>query len=529
MSITIIGLGPGDPGCLTRAAWDQLLATRVLYVRTAIHPTIIALPATTEVHSFDYLYEQAADFGSIYAQIAEKLVGLAATGDDIAYAVPGDPLTAEATTRRILALARERGIVVRVLSGVSFIEPVCAALELDPLERGLQLIDALDFIPALEHIDSALSAPSDSWASLHGYDYEPLLTPFPILANRPALICQIYNRRVASEVKLSLMERYPATHPVTLVRAAGVLGQERIWTVALHELDHHDDFDHLTSGYIPPLPILGDLRGPDGLHYIVMRLLAPNGCPWDREQTPQSLRSAILNEAHEVLEALDADDPHAISEELGDLLMNILSQAEMARQAGDFGPGDVYEQIATKLIRRHPHVFGDLAVGGSGEVLRNWEAIKQAERQEKGQQLRGTLDGIPPSLPALATAQELARKAARTGFAWPNPGDAWRKVHEEIAEVAAVSEDPNLADDERALRLEEEIGDLLLATAVVARTLGVDAETALRSSGARFKARFVTMERLIGQQGRSMAELSLAEALKLWETAKQALQDAEES
>jgi tetrapyrrole methylase family protein/MazG family protein len=257
-----------------------------------------------------------------------------------------------------------------------------------------------------------------------------------------------------------------------------------------------------------------------------MRLLAPNGCPWDREQTPQSLRSAILNEAHEVLEALDADDPQAISEELGDLMMNILSQAEMARQAGDFGPGDVYEQIATKLIRRHPHVFGDLAVGGSSEVLRNWEAIKQAERQEKGQQLRGTLDGIPPSLPALATAQELARKAARTGFAWPNPSEAWRKVHEEIAEVAAVAEDPNLADDERALRLEEEIGDLLLATAVVARSLGVDAETALRSSGARFKARFVTMERLIGQQGRSMAELSLAEALQFWDAAKQILQDA---
>ncbi len=522
MSITIIGLGPGDPGCLTRAAWEHLQATRVLYVRTIIHPTIAALPTDIQLHSYDYLYEQAADFAAIYAQIADELVRLAVTGAEITYAVPGDPLTAEATTRRILTLAREHGVAVRVLSGVSFIEPVCAALQLDPLERGLQLLDALDFIPTLEHTDSEAS---DSWASLHGHSYEPLLMPFPILTTRPALICQIYNRRVASEVKLSLLERYPAAHPITLVRAAGVSGQERIWTVPLHELDHHDDVDHLTSGYVPPLPILEDLRGPDGLHYIVMRLLAPNGCPWDREQTPQSLRSAILNEAHEVLEALDADDPQAISEELGDLLMNILSQSEMARQAGDFGPGDVYEQIATKLIHRHPHVFGDLAVAGSNEVLRNWEAIKQAERQEKGQKLRGTLDGIPPSLPALATAQELARKAARTGFAWPGPGDAWRKVREEIAEVESVADDPNLEDGERATRLEEEIGDLLLATAVFARTHGIDAETALRSSSGRFKTRFVAMEHILTQRGQTMAELSLADALELWEAAKQVLSD----
>lgn len=527
MSITIIGLGPGDPGCLTRAAWEQLQAARVLYLRTTIHPTVAALPAHIELRSFDYLYEQADDFGAIYRQIAEQLIGRAASGEQIDYAVPGDPLTAEATTRHILALARQQGIAVRILSGVSFIEPVCAALELDPLEQGLQLIDALDFIPAqAEQLDSE-DEPADSWASLHGFDYEPPLMPFPILTTRPALICQIYSRRVASEVKLSLLERYPATHPVTLVRAAGVIGQQRVWTVPLHELDHDDTLDHLTAGYIAPLPVLADLRGPDGLHYIVMRLLAPNGCPWDREQTPQSLRTAILNEAHEVLEALDSDDPQAVSEELGDLLMNILSQAEMARQAGDFGPGDVYEQIATKLIRRHPHVFGDLAVAGSGEVLRNWEAIKQAERQEKGQQARGTLDGIPPSLPALATAQELARKAARTGFAWPSPAEAWQKVHEEIAEIASVANDLVLDAETRAGRLEEELGDLLLATAVVARTLGVDAETALRSSNRRFMARFTAMEQISSSQGRTIADMSLAEALQLWQAAKQQLIDTD--
>jgi tetrapyrrole methylase family protein/MazG family protein len=350
--------------------------------------------------------------------------------------------------------------------------------------------------------------------------------PFPLLATRPALICQIYNRRIASEVKLSLLERYPAEYPITLVRAAGVAEQEQVWSVPLHELDHHDALDHLTCAYIPALPPLEDLRSPDGLAYIVMRLLAPGGCPWDREQTPQSLRSAILAEAHEVLEALDADDPHLLAEELGDLLMNILSQAEMARQAGDFGPSDVYAQIATKLIRRHPHVFGDLAVGGSSEVLRNWEAIKQAERAEKGQRQRGTLDGIPPGLPALAVAQELARKAARTGFAWASIDDAWRKVDEELAEIRAVLADPDLTDPERSQRAEQEFGDLFLATAVVARAAGVDAESALRAAGARFKQRFETIEQLAAARGQQLRELSLPEMLKLWDAAKQIQDDA---
>jgi tetrapyrrole methylase family protein/MazG family protein len=540
-TITILGLGPGDATLLTRAAWELLERTDVLYLRTAIHPTVAALPARIELRSFDALYEEAADFGAIYEHIAAELIERAQSGEPVVYAVPGHPLVAEATTRRLLALAREQGVQTRIVPGLSFIEPVCDALELDPLERGLQLIDALDLVVPESLAESVVRSPlsvatSDrprttdhgprttdgAWSEIQGIGpYTRPLLPFPIAPTRPALICQLYSRRVASDVKLSLMERYPAEHPVGLVRAAGIDGEQRVWRVPLHALDHQRDLDHLTCAYLPPLAPMDDLRGPEGIAYVVARLLGPGGCPWDREQTHQSLRPELLEEAHEVLEALDADDMPALAEELGDLLLSVLMHSEMARQAGDFDIGEVYEQIAAKLIRRHPHVFGTTSVGGSADVLRNWEAIKQAERAEKGQTLRGTLDGIPSGLPALAAAQELTHKAAKQRFDWPTVDDAWGKLYEELAELRAASE---LSSDEtdRERQIAEELGDVLFAASNLARRLGADAESALRMAGAKFRRRFQEMERRAHEQQRGLKELGIDEMLALWEQAKTA-------
>jgi tetrapyrrole methylase family protein/MazG family protein len=305
-----------------------------------------------------------------------------------------------------------------------------------------------------------------------------------------------------------------------LVRAASVAGEERIRQVPLHELDHQRDLDHLTCAYLSPLAPLADLRGPEGIVAVFTRLLGPGGCPWDREQTHQSLRSALLEEAHEVLEALDADDMAALAEELGDLLGHIVSHSEMARQAGLFDLGSVYEGIAAKLIRRHPHVFGDLSVSGTGEVLRNWEAIKQAERTAKGQAKRGTLDGIPAGLPALATAQELTRKAAKAGFDWDNLQDAWDKLQEEIGEIQEVAQTSHPTDAERAQRLEDEFGDLFLIAAKLAWWLQVDAESALRRAGAKFRRRYAHVERQVEQRSLDLKALSVAEKIALWEEAK---------
>jgi tetrapyrrole methylase family protein/MazG family protein len=229
-----------------------------------------------------------------------------------------------------------------------------------------------------------------------------------------------------------------------------------------------------------------------------------------------------LEEVHEVLEALDADDMAALAEELGDLLGHIVSHSEMARQAGLFDLGSVYEGIASKLIRRHPHVFGDLSVSGTGEVLSNWDAIKQAERAAKGQAKRGTLDGIPAGLPALATAQELTRKAAKVGFDWDDVRDAWDKLHEEIGEIQEVAQTTLLTDAERTQRLEEEFGDLLLIAAKLAWWLHVDAESALRMAGAKFRRRYAYVERQVQQRDLDLKALSVTEKIALWEAAKSA-------
>lgn len=556
-SITIIGLGPGDAGLITRAAWQAIESADVLYLRTAVHPTVDALPPGLELHSFDHLYQSAERFGEVYARIADDLVARAEQGEDVRYAVPGHPLVAEATTRHLLTLARERGVATRIIAGLSFVEPACELLELDPLAHGLQLVDALDFVPpgdqgprtkgaaasaaAPSSIGGSSSGAGPSWASLHGHEYEPALVPYPLAPTRPALICQVYSRAVASHVKLSLMERYPAEHPVTVVRAAGVAGEERAWTVPLHELDHQEEIDHLTSVFVPALEPLANLRGPEGVDAVVARLMGPNGCPWDREQSPQSLRATMLEECHEVLEALDAGDDELLAEELGDLLLNILMQAEMGRQAGSFSMADVYEQIGAKLIRRHPHVFGEArdlrleasqASGAdatdeprdaantsltsqasrlsSGQVLANWEQIKRGERAAKGKEQRGALDGIPPDLPALATAQKLTSRAAKAGFDSPELEHAWDLLREELDELRAAG----------PAEAEAELGDALLAAAKLGWKLGVDAESALRSAGARFKERFYAMERRLQSEGRALAELSIDEKLAAWDETK---------
>ena len=531
-TITILGLGPGDAALLTRQAWDLLQSAQVLYLRTAIHPTVAELPAHLDLRPFDALYESAGAFGEVYEQIAAALVARATAGEDLLYAVPGHPLVAEATTRRLLALAAERAIKVHVVAGLSFVEPVCAALALDPLEHGLQLLDALDLAPSNEGQglrtelgDASVLSPQSSelaWSEIQGIGpYTAPLLPYPLAATRPALICQVYNRRVASNAKLSLMERYPTAHPVTLVRAAGVAGQERVWTVPLHELDHQDGLDHLTCAYLPPLSPMDDLRGPEGITTIVARLLGPGGCPWDREQTHQSLRKELLEETYEVLEALDMGDMDALAEELGDVLLSVLMHSEMARQAGEFDLGDVYEHIAAKLIRRHPHIFGEVHVSGSDDVLVNWDAIKRQERAANGQAPRGIFDGIPLGLPALMTAQETIRKASKAGFDSADQDWPWNKLREEIDELHRAAHAEQHTDSAaRATRIEEEFGDLLLAASKLGYRLKLDAESALRAATAKFRRRFAAVERRLHEQGRDLLTTSVAEKEALWRQAK---------
>jgi len=246
---------------------------------------------------------------------------------------------------------------------------------------------------------------------------------------------------------------------------------------------------------------------------IMERLRGPGGCPWDREQTLATLRPYVLEETYEVLEAIDAGDPREHCEELGDLLLQIVFQAQLAREAGQFEFADVAEAISNKLVSRHPHVFGDADVRDAEGVLRQWAALKREEKKARGGG-KSVLEGVPREMPALARADRLTEKASRIGFDWPDASGARAKVGEELAEV-----DEAMASGDRSA-LEHELGDLLFAVANLSRKLGLPPEEALRGAVRRFITRFEHVERELERRGVPHGEASLAEMDALWDEAK---------
>jgi len=481
MTITIVGLGPGDAGLITRQAWHLLSAADTVYLRTGRHPAAAQLPPHLQLHTFDHIYRDAAQFADIYRRIADEVLRLAAERDLI-YAVPGNPFVGETTVAAIREDAAAAGIPVNVVAGLSFVEPVLASLGVDALD-GLQLFDAIEL--------AALSYP-------------------PINPDVPVLLGQVYSRLLAGELKLSLLSIYPAEHRVALAHAAGDESQNVEW-LPLFEIDRSQRIDHLTSLYLPPLP---HKAGLPALAETVAVLRGPGGCPWDQEQTPQSMRGGFLEEAYEVLAALDADDAGNLREELGDLLYHIVMQTQMATETGDFTLSDVIAGIEAKLKRRHPHVWGDWQVSNSAEVLRNWELLKQREKADRPVEQTSELDGIPANLPALARSQKIQTKVARTGFDWPDIAGVYDKLAEEILELREAT-----TPDE--LRLE--LGDVLFVVANLGLWLDVEAESALREANERFGRRFRQVERLAAERGLVLNEQSFAQLDALWEEAKATL------
>jgi tetrapyrrole methylase family protein/MazG family protein len=421
-----------------------------------------------------------ADFAQVYETIAARVLELGERLEGVVYAVPGDPSVGEATVGLIRARAAARSLGIRLVPGLSFIEPTLAALEVDALP-GLQIADALDL------------------AARHHPAFHP---------DAPALIAQLYSPALASDVKLTLMNQYPDEHAVTLVHAAGT-AQARVEPLALYALDRSSHIAHLTALFVPPLP---QPSAFESLQDTVAHLRAPDGCPWDREQTHQTLRAHLLEEAHEVLAAIDADDAGSMREEFGDLLLQVVLHAQIAQEYGEFSLAQVVAGIRAKLVRRHPHVFGDLKVSGAGEVLVNWERLKAEERQSAARPDGGALGSVPRGLPALMQADTYQRRAARVGFDWPDISGVRSKVLEELSEVESVT---------TPARLEDEVGDLLFAVVNLARWLNVDAESALRVANAKFAGRFARVEAAVAAQGQDMHAMTLEALDRLWEAAKQ--------
>lgn len=482
--VTLVGLGPGSLEHLTREAWSILQTVPELYLRTAQHPIVPHLPPPLTIHSFDNLYETASGFGEVYEQIITEILSLAFRPQGVVYAVPGHPYVAEATAPEIARRASAAGLPVQLVEGLSFLAPTFAALQIDPFDQ-LMLVDALE---------------------LMGF-HHPSFPP-----DQPVLIAQLYNADVASELKLTLMAVYPDEHPVRLVHAAGTAG-ELIEDLALYEIDRSSQIGLLTCLYLPPLETGSSF---EALQEIIAHLRAPNGCPWDREQTHLSLRTYLLEETYEVLAALDAEDPDALREELGDLLIQVVLHAQIATESGDFNMANVLQYVNHKLVYRHPHVFGDLDLADSAAVKVNWDRLKTQERAAKGQHDDSVLEGVAPTLPALAQADAFQARAARLGFDWPDISGVLAKVHEELAEVEAASD-----LDARS----EEVGDLLFAIVNLARKYGFDAESVLREANHRFRARFTGIEHRAGQLGRSLDTMTLDEMEELWQEVKKELDE----
>ncbi len=262
---------------------------------------------------------------------------------------------------------------------------------------------------------------------------------------------------------------------------------------------------------------MASLTPLEALRAIVARLRAPGGCPWDREQTHTSLRGSLLEEAHEVAEAIDERDDAHLCEELGDLLLQVVMHSDIAEGEGRFTLDDVARGITEKLIRRHPHVFGTGQVEGSAGVVQQWEEIKKAERASRGEKTESALDGVSGALPALLRAEKITKKAAKVGFDWETAEQVLGKVREELAETEEV-----LAQNAPHERVEEEIGDLLFAIANLARKSGVEGEVALRRATTKFGNRFRRVEAELAKRGKTPQSSTLEEMDAIWDTIKHA-------
>jgi len=323
--------------------------------------------------------------------------------------------------------------------------------------------------------------------------------PYP--PDMPVLLTGIDSAELALQIKTVLLTTYPAEHVVQWV-VEGRMKEERV-----DEISGND----VSANACLYVPALTEWTSFEALAEIVAHLRAPNGCPWDREQTHKSLTKHMLEESYEAISSIDSGNFTDMREEFGDLLLQVMLQSQIANEEGEFNVNQVIQGISSKLVRRHPHVFGDVKVDGVDGVLANWEKLKEAERKDKGQTEKGLLDGIPAALPALSQAQEYQDRAARVGFDWPEIDGVLDKVKEEIEEIKKAETDFELAS---------EIGDLFFVLVNLARWKNVDAESALRGTNVKFKKRFAYVDQGAKRQGRNLSELSLDEMEELWQEAK---------
>jgi len=482
--INVLGLGPGDVDYLTLGVIKKLKSGIKNFLRTEKHPTVVYLRENNiPYESYDFVYEREDDFEDVYEYIVEDLIIKSNKFEEINYLVPGNPLVAEKTVELLLARESE-DIKIDIISGMSFIEPIIQMVKRDPV-NGLKIVDGTTF--SMRDIDINI-------------DY---------------IITQVYNERIASDIKLLLSEVYGDEYEVYLINSASIKGREKLYKIPLYELDRNKDIDHLTSIYVPKMDkIIKKVYDIADSIDITRFLRSEKGCPWDREQTHESIRENVIEEAYEVVEAIDNEDLDSLVEELGDLLFQVLFHCQIGQENGEFNLYHVTTALNRKLIHRHPHIFGEKKVEKSDEVVYNWNKLKYKDRNITA--YSDMLKDIP-KLPSLMRSYKVQERAAQIGFDWDNVDGALEKVKEEYYEVI---DSINNIEGGDVGKIEEELGDLLFAVVNVCRFLNVNPEVALNRTINKFIRRFELMEKMSTKLGKKLEEMTLEEMDRLWEETK---------
>ncbi|WAA14002.1 nucleoside triphosphate pyrophosphohydrolase [Fervidibacillus halotolerans] len=451
-----------------------------IFVRTKEHPSVKELEEEGLLFSsFDSIYESEQNFDEVYEKITNRLMK-EVEEDSLVYAVPGHPLVAEKTVQLLFEKSKGK-CDVKLFGGQSFLDALFQSVQIDPIE-GFQLLDG---------------------TSLRKEDIQP---------TQHCIIGQIYDTFTASSIKLELMEVYPDDYEVYLITRAGTKG-ESVQKIPLYMLDRDFQVSNLTSLYIPPVQKEDLLyKRFSYLREVIATLRGPNGCPWDRKQTHETLKKYLLEEAYELLAAIDEKDDVHIVEELGDVLLQVMLHAQIGEDAGYFTIDDVIETLVRKMIRRHPHVFGDRTVVDADEVVKNWQEIKESERDEDDTSLTKK---IPKGLPAFIQAFEIQKEASKFGFDWEEVDPVFEKVAEELKELKAALKDGMKTDD-----IKNEMGDVLFSVINLARHLSIHPEEALFQTNRKFLKRFAFIEEEVKKQGKSLQHFTLEELDHLWEEAK---------
>ncbi len=484
-NIIIGGMGTASIDHMTLKTYKALLAAEKVFLRTEIHKSATEIrKLRPDLVSFDAFYQEYAYFEDVYEKISDEIIACAEK-HAIMYLVSGSAVFAEKSVELIVQKARQKNISVEILPSVSFVDAIFATMQKNA-EENVKLLDALTF--ETDDLD----------------------------AKSTLLISQVYDRFIASEVKLKLLEYYTAKQPVCIIKEGGEAQAQVVWT-NVQEMDRIFEYDHMTSLFILPTEDI-NLRDCRSLAHIMKALRGEGGCNWDRAQDHQSLKKYLIEECYEVIDAIDAQDFEALCEELGDVLLQIYFHANIAREEEFFDIRDVHEGINKKMMTRHPHIFGDKRDLEAEEVKDAWEEIK---RKEKGQQnVSQSLEAIPKALPALLYANRLQDKAGRAGFDFDCVEQIYAKLREETEEFIS-----SVQQQEEKARRTEEIGDLLFSIVNIARFLKIDSEDALKRTSQKFLNRFSVVEQLALSDGYDLKALNMEKADLYWEKAKKILKE----